>query len=227
MLSLLGAADLGWGCFWLPPPLVLRAAHTPAFLGMRSPVAPRLPFLRAVPSRSPLQPGCTECTSRDTRVLGRWPGTAGRVQVPGPPARWMAQSSQGPCCLSALAFKCTLCQNAKKELRKQSRSRPQGCAPSSCCSLAGLLAKPRALCPWFPSLLHPCPGAPARDLLLCSGHYFLSQGLGSWPLGGGVSLSTRRPPGLPLLSALGRCGCPEAPPVILLPVTPPSAASWF
>lgn len=104
----------------------------------------------------------------------------------------------------------------QKELRKQSRSHPQGCAPSSSCSLAGLLAKPRALCPWFPSLLHPCPGAPARDPLLCSGHYFLSQALGSWPLAGGVSLSTRRPPGLPLLSALGHCGCPEAPPVILL-----------
>ena len=47
-------------------------------------------------------------------MLGRQLGTAGRVQAPGPPGRRMAQSSQGPCCLSALAFKCTLCQNARR-----------------------------------------------------------------------------------------------------------------
>lgn len=68
----------------------------------------------------------------------------------------------------------------QKELRKQSRSHPQGCVPS----LGSWLSHVPS-CPWFPSLLHPCPGAPARDPLLCSGHYFLSQALGSWPLAGG------------------------------------------
>lgn len=135
-------------------------------------------------------------------------GWAGKgCQAPGLPAQLMVQPLPRPGCVSVLAFKCTLCQNARRSWGGRTTATPRPCAPLVL-SPPKLLTKPHACCSWSSSS-HLSRGLcwdPLYLLSLC----FLPGALGSCPLPGGVPASCC-PPGLPAPSASGSSTAAQSP----------------